>query len=109
MFRLDIAFMVHTATLLHQVNAENLLAFLKFLKFNRVKSSQMQNYLSAIKSYSVRFSLPLSHFQDPRISMYIKAIQKTATFTVKLKKYIGHSFIRRDSSSVPENLLRPNF
>ena len=88
MFRLYIAFMIHTATLLHQVKCENVLAFLEFLKLNGVKTSQMQNYISAIKSYSVKCSLPIAHLQDQKLGMYIKAIQKTATFSVKLKNLV---------------------
>ena len=93
MFKLYMAFMVHTASLLHQVNAENILAFLEFLKFNNVKATQMQNCLSAIKSYSARLGLPTACFQDPRLPMYIKAVQKTAPFMVKLKNVVDTSLL----------------
>ena len=88
MFRLYIAFMIHTATVLHQVKSENILAFLEFLKFNGVKAPQMQNYLSAIRSFSIKVALPTAHLLDQRIPMYIKAVQKTAPFVVKLNNVI---------------------
>ena len=93
MFRLYLAFLVFTSTALHQVNSDILLAFLECLTFNGTKVGQLQNYLSAIKAYYVKFSLPSHIFQDARLSMYIKSLQKTSKFSVALKHLVDPNLL----------------
>ena len=46
-------------------------SFLECLKINRVKATQMQNYVLA-----VRFLLPFQVWDYPQILIFIKAVQK---------------------------------
>ena len=59
MFKLYLAFLAFIAVHPNQVNVEVLLAFLEFLNFNSVRPAQMQNHISAIRYFCIRFSLSL--------------------------------------------------
>ena len=94
MFRLYLAFMIFMDCNISQVKIFDFLAFLECLNFNGVKASQMNNYVSAIKSYYVRFALSVSVFDSPQIAMYIKSLQKTAPFKVKIPNLVDINLLR---------------
>ena len=48
----------------------------------------MFNYLSAIQSFVVRFSLDIQPFQDQKISLYLKAIQISSPKLLKLHNFV---------------------
>ena len=93
MFRLYLAFLIFTHTPMGEVNIQHILAFLECLKCNGVKATQMQNYISAIKAYYVRFSLPHKLFDHQQIPMFIKAIQKTSAFNVNLPNLVDRGLL----------------
>ena len=83
-----LAFLAFNTELPSQVMVDTILAFLECLRFNNVSHSQMLNYLSAIKSFVVRFSLNIQPFQDQKISLYLKAIQKSSPKQFKLHNLV---------------------
>ena len=70
------------------MTAFNLLCFLECLNYNRVKSSLMANYLSAIRANFNIFGLDVAIFQDMQMKYYQRAVQLSAPMNVKLKKII---------------------
>ena len=94
MFRLYLAFLAFVAFTPNQVNVDIFLAFLECLVVNQVKAAQLQNYVSAIKNFSIRFSMP-SHFCDhPKVHMYIKSLQKSAPVNVKINQIIDIQLLK---------------
>ena len=77
-----------------QVTAIPLLCFLECLQFNGVRSSQMSNYLSAIKSKLLILGLDVAGFADVRLKYYQKAIQMHTPIRVNLKKVIDIPLLR---------------
>ena len=77
-----------------EVNFCHLLAFLECLHWNGMKCSQIQNHLSAVKSYYVRLALPVAVFDSPQITMYLKSLQKTAPFSVRLPNLIDVALLK---------------
>ena len=67
MFRLYLAFIIFMDCNIAQVKILDFLAFLECLTFNGVKPAQVNNYVSAIKAYYVRLTLPVSLFDSPQI------------------------------------------
>ena len=94
MFRLYLAFLTFINLQPYQVNVDVILAFLECLNFNSVGISQMNNYISAIKSLSLRFNLPLQHLEHQKISLYLRALQKTTPAKMKLKTIIDVPFLK---------------
>ena len=88
MFRLFLSFTIFADVPVAQVKIVHVLAFLECLKMNGVKASQMQNYVSAVKSFYVKFSLSFEVWDHPQIAMFIKAVQKTARFSVCLPNLV---------------------
>ena len=88
MFRLYLAFMIFSKSSPNQVNLEAILAFLEFLVTDHVKVSQIRNYISAIKHYSIRFDLPFTLWNHEKVNLFVKSLQKTAIFKVRLPKVI---------------------
>ena len=93
-FRLYLAFMIFTGIDTSKVNIEHILAFFECLKWNGVKANQMQNYLAAIRSCYVRFSLNAHIFDTPQISMFIKAVQKTAVMQVRMPNLVDKVLLK---------------
>ena len=88
MFRLFLAFTIFADVPVAQVKIFHVLAFLECLNVNGVKAAQMQNYISALRLFYIRFSLPCVIWDHPQIGLFIKAIQKTAPFSVRLPKLV---------------------
>ena len=95
MFRIFLAFLAFTAVHPHQVNVDILLAFLECLHFNKVRPAQMLNYVSALKSFATRLGWQQHVFDHSRISLYIKAVQRTAPAKIKLNNIVDVSFLRQ--------------
>ena len=93
MFRLYLAFLAFNGLAPSQVMVDISLAFFECLRYNNISYSQMLNYLSAIKSVSVRFSLDISHFQHPKISLFLKAVQKSTPRLLRMTNLIHKSFL----------------
>ena len=94
MFRLYLAFMVFMQVNLAEVNFGHILAFLECLHWNGMKCSQIQNHLSAVKSYYIRLALPVAVFDNQQITMYLKSLQKTAPFSVRLPNLIDITLLK---------------
>ena len=88
MFRTFVAFLVFARTDFHQVNASVILAFLECLVMNGIKASQLQNYISAIRTMHICHGMNVSYLDHPSIPLFIKSIQKTSTFRVNLKHIV---------------------
>ena len=94
MFRTFVAFLICARTEFHQVNASVILAFLECLVMNGIKASQLQNYISAIRTMHVCHGMNVSYFDHPSIPLFIKSIQKTSTFKVNLKHIVDISLLK---------------
>ena len=88
MFRTFLAFLTFCNVPCHQVNVTVLLAFCECLVVNNVKHAQLLNYLSAIKTMSFTYDLHISDLTHPKLHLYLKSIQKSAPFSVKLHHII---------------------
>ena len=49
--------------------------FLEYLHENSISDSNIENYLSAIKTVTAKYGLPVSHFFYQRIQMFIRALK----------------------------------
>ena len=88
LFRTFLAFVVFMSWEVYQVNTLKLLCFLECLQYNRVKYTQMANYLSAMKTMFLIMGLDVACFNDCRLKYYQKAMQLHSPLTVKLNKII---------------------
>ena len=88
MFRLFLSFTIFADLPVAQVKIFHVLAFLECLKTNGMKACQIQNYVSAIRSFYIRFSLPHEVWDHPQIAMFTKAVQKTAQFSIRLPNLV---------------------
>ena len=88
MFRMFLAFLVFNQLPLAQVNVNVLLAFLECLVYSGTKYSQLLNYLSAIKTFSLIYDLNIPDTKHSKIGLFLKSIQKTAPLSVKLHHLI---------------------
>ena len=93
MFHLYLAFLAFIGFLPAKVNVDVILAFLECLNFNSISVAQMSNHLAAIKSFSVKLNLPVNIFEHSKISMYLKAIQKTTPVKIKLNNIVDIPFL----------------
>ena len=78
---------------MNKVNVEVLLAFLECLNYSDIKALQMANYISALKSFAVRFDTSTAPFEHPKIHMYLKAIQKPTPFKITLHNIVDIPFL----------------
>ena len=90
-----LAFLAFNAVLPSQVMVDTILAFLECLKLNTISYSQMLNYLSAIKSFATRLSMDLKPFHDPKISLYLKAIQKSSPTLLKVNNLVDRCLLHQ--------------
>ena len=74
---------------------DTILAFFECLRLNHISHSQMLNYLSAIKSFASRFSLHLSVFQHSKLTLYLKAVQKSSPKLNKLDNIIDKNLFQQ--------------
>ena len=95
MYKIFLAFLVFSSLQNNQVNSEVILAFLEFLLFNNIKVAQMQNYMSTIRWFSIRFNLPFAYLHDEKIAMYFKAVQRATPARIKLHSIIDIPFLRK--------------
>ena len=95
MFRLYLAFLAFSGLQPSKVNVDVILAFLECLNFNGISASQMNNHLAAVKSFSVKLSLPLWPLESSKVSMYLKAIQKTTPVKIKLNNIVDIEFLKK--------------
>ena len=72
----------------------NLLCFLECRQYNRVKYTQMANYLSAIKTKFLILGLDVACFDDSHLKYYQKAVQLQSPLNVKLKKVIDTPLLK---------------
>ena len=75
MYRDFLLFLVLAGLSPLQVNSSHLLIFLEYLHGNSISASNIENYLSAIKTVTAKYGLPVSHFADQRIQMFIRALK----------------------------------
>ena len=68
--------------------------FLAFLVVNKVRAAQLQNYVSAVKSFLFRFSMSSKFCDHPKVHMYIKSIQKNAPVNVRVNKIIDIELLK---------------
>ena len=94
MFRTFLAFLVFCRLEIHQVNVNLILAFLECLVVNKVKYSQLLNYISAIKTMSSAYDINLCGLDHPRLHLYLKSIQKASPFHVKMHHIIDIPFLK---------------
>ena len=78
MWRDFLAFQVAAGLLPSQVTAQMLLSFMDFLHCNAVSSSQISNYLAALRSLYIVYGLNTSAFKDERLPLFIKSLQLQA-------------------------------
>ena len=88
MFRTFLAFLAFCRVPSHQVNVDILIAFMTCLVTNKVKHAQLLNYISAIKTMSSAHSWQLPDLNHAKLHMYLKSIQKSSPFSVKLHHLI---------------------
>ena len=88
MFRTFMAFLVFCKVPSHQVNVDILIAFMECLVMSKVKHAQLLNYISAIKTMSSAHSWQISDLNHSKLHMYLKSIQKSSQFSVKLHHLI---------------------
>ena len=88
MFRLFLAFLCFNQVSISQVNVNILLAFLEFLYCNGTKYSQLLNYISAIRTFSLMYDVKIPDLKHSKINLSLKAIQKANPFSVKLHHLI---------------------
>ena len=93
MFRVFLAFLAFAKVEKHQVNVNVLLAFLECLVVNNIKHSQLLNYLSAIKTLCVICEWKIPDLKHEKIHFYLKSIQKTSPFSVKMHSIIDTSLL----------------
>ena len=95
MFRNFLAFSIFLDVNIHNISPPHILAFMEFLVFNKVSTSQISNYLSAIKVKFALFALNTTPFFDPRIKYYTKALARQAPLTIRLKTIIDIPLLTR--------------
>ena len=88
MFRNFLAFINFLDVNIRNISPPHILAFLEFLVFNKISTSQISNYLAAIKAKFALFALDTSPFFDPRIKYYTRALARQAPLTIRLKTII---------------------
>ena len=71
MYRDFLLFLVSAGLSPLHVNSLHLLMFLEYLHGNSISASNIENYFSAIKTVTAKYGLPVSHFSDQRIQMFI--------------------------------------
>ena len=88
MFRTYLAFLVFVGILPFKVNEAIFLAFMECLMVNKVSHVQIQNYVSAIRHFSLTYNLPVKFLQHHNVKMYLKSLKKNAPLSVKLHNII---------------------
>ena len=54
-----------------------IIAFIEFLCFNELRSTSIQNYITAIKSQMRWFNLPAHVFDTPKVKLMLRAVENT--------------------------------
>ena len=75
MHRDFITFLVAVGLSPLQVNSSHILMFLEYLHENSISPSNIENYLSVIKTVTAKHGLPVTHFSDQRVHMFIHALK----------------------------------
>ena len=109
MFKMYLAFLAFASIQPNQVNVHVALAFLECLNFNKVRFSQMANYISAIKSFSTKFGLNFEAFEHRKIGMYLKSLQKSSPLSVKLHQVIDVKILRHIVNKCDLTYMGPIF
>ena len=78
MWRDFLAFQVAAGLLPSQVTAQMLFPFMEFLHCNAVTSSQISNYLAALRALYIVYGLNTSAFKDERLPLFIKSLKLQA-------------------------------
>ena len=94
MFRLYLGFLSFHGLNLDQVNTFVFLAYLEFLHCNQKSHSVMRNHISAIKWYVHKGGISLAPYEDARVLMFVKSVQKSSPLAVKLKAIIDPDTLR---------------
>ena len=63
----------------------------------------MLNYISALKSFAVRFDLQAHIFDHSKLHMYVKALQKTTPARIKLHNIVDINFLK----DIVKNVIVP--
>ena len=106
MFRLCLAFLCFNQVSISQVNVNVLLAFLEFLFCNGTKYSQLLNYVSAICTFCLMYDFNIPDLKHSKINLYLKAIQKSTSFSVKLHHLIDFPLLNSIISTCDLTYLR---
>ena len=69
----------------------------------------MLNYISALKSFATRCDLQEAVFEQYKIHMYIKAVQKTAPAKIKHNNIVDIAFLKETVSKCPCTYLGQMF
>ena len=93
-FRIFVAFCCFINVSLHHLTPLILLSFLEFLAVNQISTSNMANYISAIKTTLAMHGVSTTAFYDQRISLFQKSMRMTRQFTVKIKKIIDVDMLK---------------
>ena len=94
MLRLYLSFLCFHGLNLHQVNAHVFLAYLEFLHCNHKSHSVIRNHISGIKWYLQKAGFPLHPYEDARVLMFVKSVQRSSPLSVKLKSITDPDTLR---------------
>ena len=85
MFRVYLGFLCFYGILQDQVNVDVFITFLEFLHKNNKSPAMIQNYVSAVKSQSAMYGLPVTLFSDQKVAYFIKSLHRQAPLRFTLK------------------------
>ena len=84
MFLDFLAFLVVAGLALPQVDIATLLTFMEYLQTNQTKVLTITNYISVLRSSFIRYGLPVTPFEDHKISMFVKALKINRPLSVEI-------------------------
>ena len=94
MFRIFLAFLCFHGIFQSQVTVEIILAYLEFLFCSDKSVSVMRNHVSAIKWRLQNLGIDTSPWDDSRIAMYLKSVQRAGPLSFRLKPIITPAILR---------------
>ena len=89
MFRDFLAFLITSRLTILQVNTIHLLAFMEFLAQQTMSSSNIVNYMAAIRAMYILHGLSTAPFKDDRLSLFAKSMKINTHFSPTIRTNIS--------------------
>ena len=79
---------------LHHLTPVILLSFLEFLAESDTSTSNIANYISAVKTTLAKYGVSTIAFYDQKIRLFQKSLRMTKQLTIKIKKIIDIDMLK---------------